>query len=92
MLLFLSGFYVLIAQKMSNLEQDLKQSQQVNPADIDRISFDNYQKLVTRIGWLNTQPKKFEDEQELSLLVNAFDKWIDNAYDILKVTRSNKKI
>jgi len=38
---------------MSSLEQNMKQSQQVNPADIDRISFDNYQKLVTRIGWQN---------------------------------------
>jgi len=42
-----------IACAMSSLEQNMKQSQQVNPADIDRISFDNYQKLVTRIGWQN---------------------------------------
>lgn len=81
-----------LAQEMSNLEQDLKQSHQVNSTDIDKISFDNFQTLVTRIGWLNTQPQNFEDKKQLSLLFNSFDEWINNAYEILKVTRTDNHV
>lgn len=81
-----------LAQEMSNLEQNLKQSHQVSPTDINKISFDNFQTLVTRIGWLNNQPQKFEEKKELSLLFNSFDEWINNAYEILKVTRTDNHV
>jgi len=73
-----------LRQAMSNLEQDLKQ----NGEKIDAISFDNHQHLVTRIGWLNNNPKEFDDPENIFELNIYFDTWLDRAYDLLEVDKN----
>lgn len=68
-----------LGNEMSWLEQSLKEGI-TNPSDIDRVAFDRFQKLVTRIHWLHTNPSKFEDKKELADLSKYFEEWLDNAY------------
>lgn len=70
-----------LGNEMAWLEQSLKETI-TTPHYIDRVGFDNFQRLVTRIGWLHNNPKKFDDKEELAQLNNYFTEWLNNAYKL----------
>lgn len=76
----------MLGNEMAWLEQSLKQGG-VNHSDINRVSFDNFQKLVDRIGWLHKYPNKFKDEKELADLNRYFEEWLNNAYTLFGKAR-----